>query len=82
MKPVIKKHLNIPVDELGLPTRPTNALKKINVFYVGELVQLTDQDMRRIIGLGIPTYRKAQEILAGMGLSFGMIIEGFVRPKT
>jgi DNA-directed RNA polymerase subunit alpha len=60
------------LDTIWLSTRTRNCLKCENIIYVGDLVQKTEAEMLRIPNLGRKSLRELKEMLAQMGLHFGM----------
>ncbi len=62
------------VDELALPVRCANCLMKENIVYVRDLVQKTEGQLLRINKFGQRSLNVAKEVLAQMGLHFGMEI--------
>jgi DNA-directed RNA polymerase subunit alpha len=65
------------VDELELSVRSANCLKNDNIVYIGDLVQKTEQEMLRTPNFGRKSLNEIKEVLASMGLSLGMKIEGW-----
>jgi DNA-directed RNA polymerase subunit alpha len=65
------------VEELELSVRSANCLKNANIRYIGELVQKTEADMLKTKNFGRKSLKEIKEVLAGMGLSLGMKLEGF-----
>jgi DNA-directed RNA polymerase subunit alpha len=66
-----------PVEELELSVRSANCLKKAEIRYIGELVQKTEQEMLKTKNFGRKSLNEIKEILAEMGLSLGMKVEGW-----
>ncbi|MBI3989316.1 MAG: DNA-directed RNA polymerase subunit alpha, partial [candidate division NC10 bacterium] len=66
-----------PVDELELSVRAANCLKNSNIKWIYELVQRTEAEMLKTKNFGKKSLNEIKEILAGMGLSLGMKLEGF-----
>ncbi len=62
------------VDELELSVRSANCLKNENIFYIGDLVQKTENDMLKTPNFGRKSLNEIKEVLAMMGLGFGMTI--------
>lgn len=62
------------VDEIELSVRSANCLKAENIFYIGDLVQKTESEMMRTPNFGRKSLNEIREILAQMGLGFGMTI--------
>jgi DNA-directed RNA polymerase subunit alpha len=69
------------VDELELSVRSANCLQNANIKYIGELVQRTESDMLKTKNFGRKSLNEIKEVLASMGLSLGMSIEGFPARK-
>jgi DNA-directed RNA polymerase subunit alpha len=70
-------YLNRSVDELELSVRSANCLKNSNIRYIYELVQKTEAEMLKTKNFGRKSLNEIKEILAGMGLSLGMKLDGF-----
>lgn len=66
-----------PVTDLELTVRSANCLKAQNICYIGDLVQLTEQQLFRSHNLGRKSLNELQEILASRGLTLGMKLEGW-----
>ncbi len=64
--------LNRSVDELELSVRSYNCLKNANIQTIADLVQRTEAEMLRTKNFGRKSLNEIKEILAGMGLQFGM----------
>jgi DNA-directed RNA polymerase subunit alpha len=60
------------VDELELSVRSYNCLKNANIQIIRDLVQKTEAEMLRTKNFGRKSLNEIKEILAGMGLQFGM----------
>jgi DNA-directed RNA polymerase subunit alpha len=60
------------VEELELSVRSYNCLKNANIQTIGDLVQKTEAEMLRTKNFGRKSLNEIKEILAGLGLSFGM----------
>ena len=70
------------VDELELSVRSANCLKNADIYYIGELVQKTENEMLKTKNFGRKSLNEIKEVLTGLGLSLGVKVEGFVRPDT
>ncbi len=68
------------VDELELSVRSANCLQNANIRHIGELVQKSESEMLKTKNFGRKSLKEIKEILAEMGLSLGMKIEGW--PST
>jgi DNA-directed RNA polymerase subunit alpha len=85
-EPIIEKekindNLYRTVDELELSVRSANCLQNAGIKYIGELVQKTEAEMLKTKNFGRKSLNEIKEILAEMGLGFGLKIEGF-DPET
>ncbi len=69
--------LSQPIDHLDLSVRSMNCLKSDNVFYVGDLVQRTEQEMLRTPNFGRKSLTEIKLVLDGMGLELGMELDGW-----
>ncbi len=69
--------LSQPIDHLDLSVRSMNCLKSDNVFYVGDLVQRTEQEMLRTPNFGRKSLTEIKVVLDGMGLALGMELDGW-----
>ena len=65
------------VDELELSVRSANCLQNANIRYIGELVQRTEAEMLKTKNFGRKSLKEIKEILAEMGLSLGMKLDGW-----
>lgn len=60
------------VDELELSVRSQNCLKNDNTVYIGDLVCKTESEMLKTPNFGRKSLNEIKEVLATMGLKFGM----------
>jgi len=65
------------VDEMELSVRSYNCLKNANIRTIGELVQKTEVEMLKTKNFGRKSLNEIKEILASMGLSLGMKLDGW-----
>ncbi len=72
MGPQLNEILNRSVEELELSVRSYNCLKNANIQTIGDLVQKTEAEMLRTKNFGRKSLNEIKELLAGLGLSFGM----------
>jgi DNA-directed RNA polymerase subunit alpha len=70
------ENLSRPVDELELSVRSANCLKNSNIRFIFELVEKTEAEMLKTKNFGRKSLNEIKEILATMGLSLGMKLEG------
>jgi DNA-directed RNA polymerase subunit alpha len=76
-KPQLNENLFKTVDSLELSVRAANCLENANIKYIGELVTRTEADMLKTKNFGRKSLNEIKDILAEMGLSLGMKIDGF-----
>jgi DNA-directed RNA polymerase subunit alpha len=74
----LKELLNESVEELELSVRSANCLKTANIKTIGDLVRKTESDMLKYKNFGRKSLNEIKEILVGMGLSFGMDVDGIL----
>ncbi len=79
-KGVLYERLAKSVDEMELSVRSYNCLKNANIRTIGELVQKTEVEMLKTKNFGRKSLNEIKEILASMGLSLGMKLDGW--PQT
>lgn len=65
------------IDELELPVRASNCLKKANIHLVGELVQKTESDLLKAKNFGRKSLDDILKVLRDMNLDLGMQIDNF-----
>jgi DNA-directed RNA polymerase subunit alpha len=70
-----------PVDDLELSVRSANCLQNADIKCIGELVQRSEQEMLKTKNFGRKSLNEIKEILAGLGLEFGMKLENFPSRK-
>jgi len=80
-KTVLRKELLIPINTLDLSVRSSNCLYKADIKYVGELVQLTEQELLLKKNFGRTSLREIREIVQSMDLRFGMKLDCFPERK-
>ena len=62
-----------PIEELNLPVRSYNSLRREGVHTVGGLAALNEQDLLAIEGLGPASVKEIRQRLADRGLSLGTV---------
>ncbi|APG27672.1 DNA-directed RNA polymerase subunit alpha [Syntrophotalea acetylenivorans] len=77
----INENLYRSVDELELSVRSANCLKNANIHLIGDLVQRSEAEMLKTQNFGRKSLNEIKDILAEMGLSLGMALEGFPDPE-
>ena len=65
--------LDMPIEELDLPMRAYNSLKRNNIVKVGQLLQLSDDDLLRMRNFGKKSLDEMKERLR---------MRGFIVPET
>lgn len=75
--PKLNENLFRSVDDLELSVRSANCLKNANIRYIGELVVRSEAEMLKTKNFGRKSLNEIKEILAEMGLSLGMKVEGW-----
>lgn len=65
------------IDELELPVRASNCLKKANIHLVGELVQKTENDLLKAKNFGRKSLDDILKVIHDMDLDLGMEIDNF-----
>ena len=66
-----------PVDELELTVRSANCLKAENIYYIGDLIQRTENELLKTPNLGRKSLNDIKEVLASRGLTLGMKLESW-----
>ncbi len=72
----LNKNLMKQVSEVELSVRAANCLKNAGIRTIAELVQKTEAEMLDTKNFGVKSLNEIKELLAAMGLSFGMKLEG------
>lgn len=80
-KSTIKKNIDPlmmrPVDDLELTVRAANCLKAENIYYIGDLVMRSENDLLKTPNLGKKSLLEIKSVLYQRGLSLGMQISGW-----
>lgn len=66
-----------PVDDLELTVRSANCLKAENIYYIGDLIQRTENELLKTPNLGRKSLNEIKEVLAARGLTLGMKLESW-----
>lgn len=66
-----------PVDELELTVRSANCLKAENIYYIGDLIQRSENELLKTPNLGRKSLNEIKEVLSARGLSLGLKLEGW-----
>lgn len=80
-QPPIDPVLMRPVDDLELTVRSANCLKAENIYYIGDLIQRTENELLKTPNLGRKSLNEIKEVLAARGLQLGMKLENW-SPET
>ena len=72
--------LNHSVEELELSVRSSNCLRDAGIRTLGDLVQKTEAEMLKYRNFGRKSLQELVDILADMGLHFGMDVEAIMLP--
>lgn len=70
--PKIDPRLLRPVDDLELTVRSANCLKAENIYYIGDLIQRTENELLKTPNLGRKSLNEIKEVLSSRGLTLGM----------
>ncbi|MCX7946791.1 MAG: DNA-directed RNA polymerase subunit alpha [Hydrogenophilus sp.] len=68
------------IDDLSLTVRSANCLKAENIYYVGDLIQKTEQELLKTPNLGRKSLNEIKEVLAQHGLTLGMKLDNWPPP--
>lgn len=66
-----------PVDDLELTVRSANCLKAENIYYIGDLVHKTENELLKTPNLGKKSLTEIKDVLAARSLSLGMKLENW-----
>jgi len=66
-----------PVDDLELTVRSANCLKAENIYYIGDLIQRTENELLKTPNLGRKSLNEIKEVLAARGLTLGMRLDNW-----
>jgi len=76
-----QQFLSRPVNDLvEITVRAHNCLKAENIYYIGDLVQRSKEELLRIPNLGRKSFSEIKDALASRGLSLGMKLDNWLRP--
>ena len=78
--PMVDPMLLRPVDDLELTVRSANCLKAENIYYIGDLIQRSENELLKTPNLGRKSLNEIKDVLAARGLTLGMKIESW--PST
>jgi DNA-directed RNA polymerase subunit alpha len=66
-----------PVDDLELTVRSANCLKAERIYYIGDLVQRSENDLLKTPNLGKKSLQEIKDILADKGLDLGVKLDNW-----
>lgn len=66
-----------PVDDLELTVRSANCLKAENIYFIGDLIQRTENELLKAPNLGRKSLNEIKDVLASRGLTLGMKLENW-----
>jgi DNA-directed RNA polymerase subunit alpha len=66
-----------PVDDLELTVRSANCLKAENIYFIGDLVQKSENELLKTPNLGKKSLTEIKDVLASRALSLGMKLENW-----
>jgi len=78
----MNENLNKSIEELELSVRSYNCLKNANIQTIRELVTRSETEMLKTKNFGRKSLNEIKEILADMGLQFGMDLDEKTREET
>lgn len=64
-------------DDLELTVRSANCLKAENIYYIGDLIQRTENELLKTPNLGRKSLNEIKEVLAAHGLTLGSRLENW-----
>lgn len=75
--PTVDPLLLRPVDDLELTVRSANCLKAENIYYIGDLIQRSENELLKTPNLGRKSLNEIKDVLAARGLTLGMKLESW-----
>ena len=76
-QPPVDPILRRPVDDLELTVRSANCLKAENIYYIGDLIQRTENELLKTPNLGRKSLNEIKEVLGSHGLTLGMKLDNW-----
>ncbi len=76
-QPPVDPILRRPVDDLELTVRSANCLKAENIYYIGDLIQRTENELLKTPNLGRKSLNEIKEVLGTHGLTLGMKLDNW-----
>ena len=78
----MEKIMRTPVNDFELSVRSRNCLSKMNIFTLGDLLRISEQEMLSYKNFGETSLKEVKEMLAARNLRLGMYHEGEERSIT
>jgi len=75
--PVVDPMLLRPVDDLELTVRSANCLKAENIYYIGDLIQRSENELLKTPNLGRKSLNEIKDVLAARSLTLGMKLDNW-----
>lgn len=75
--PPVDPTLLRPVDDLELTVRSANCLKAESIYYIGDLIQRSENELLKTPNLGRKSLNEIKEVLASRGLTLGMKLDNW-----
>ncbi|NPB05506.1 MAG: DNA-directed RNA polymerase subunit alpha [Aquificae bacterium] len=72
----LAEKLTLSVEELDISARALNSLKKYGIHTLGDLVKLTEEELKETKNIGRKALMEIKKALSELGLSLGMNIKG------
>lgn len=76
-QPPVDPILRRPVDDLELTVRSANCLKAENIYYIGDLIQRTENELLKTPNLGRKSLNEIKQVLGTHGLTLGMKLDNW-----
>jgi len=76
-EPEVDPVLLCPVDDLELTVRSANCLKAESIYYIGDLIQRSENELLKTPNLGKKSLTEIKDVLASRGLSLGVKLENW-----
>jgi len=76
-EPEVDPILLCPVDDLELTVRSANCLKAESIYYIGDLIQRSENELLKTPNLGKKSLTEIKDVLASKGLSLGQKLENW-----
>ncbi|WP_303045673.1 DNA-directed RNA polymerase subunit alpha [Turicimonas muris] len=76
-QPPVDPILRRPVDDFELTVRSANCLKAENIYYIGDLIQRTENELLKTPNLGRKSLNEIKEVLGTHDLTLGMKLDNW-----